>query len=453
MIHISEIIIAVLTAIVALMSSFLLFMLPRPTTPLWWAVKALPTVLSPFLFIASLVFFAAGLIFPSTVITLLAAYCIMIYGTHIFRVTRGPDAVTGFDQAFGDGWAKRISGDQKRSFLRHRLLPLLPRVPEPILRQDVVYHVLPDGDRRLLCDIWEPARGVVRSGLAFIYVHGSAWIGLDKDVGTRTFFKHLAAQGHVIMDIAYRLYPETDITGMVYDVRRAVAWMKANASRYQVDPARVVLGGGSAGGHLSLLTAYTENNDQLRPADLTDVDTRVMGVISLYGPTDLEALYYHTGQNAVYAAKRADPNHTPPDLPVWLKRSMGANYHRLGFDKGNIILPDMFGGEPEELADQYELLSPVTHIHSKCPATLLILGEHDIITSPDATKEFCLRLEQAGVPVVLHLLPQTDHGFDLFMPLTNPAAHNAYYDIERFLGIMSTAPATRYREQVLAEIR
>ena len=49
---------------------------------------------------------------------------------------------------------------------------------------------------------------------------------------------------------AYRLCPEVDIYGMVGDVKRAIAWMKANASRYGVNPEKIVLGGGSAGGHL-----------------------------------------------------------------------------------------------------------------------------------------------------------------------------------------------------------
>ena len=50
-------------------------------------------------------------------------------------------------------------------------------------------------DRRLLCDLWQPLRGVAPSGLALVYLHGSAWYLLDKDFFTRPFFRHLAAQG------------------------------------------------------------------------------------------------------------------------------------------------------------------------------------------------------------------------------------------------------------------
>jgi len=46
-------------------------------------------------------------------------------------------------------------------------------------------------------------------------------------------------------------------------------------------------------------------------------------------------------------------------------------------------------------------------------------------------------LRQAGVPVAMHLLPQTDHAFDLIMPKISPSAHNAIYNVERFLAIMA----------------
>lgn len=56
-----------------------------------------------------------------------------------------------------------------------------------------------------------------------VYLHGSAYCIWDKDFGTHPPFRHLAAQGQVVVDVAYRLFPETDIPGMVEDAKRAVA--------------------------------------------------------------------------------------------------------------------------------------------------------------------------------------------------------------------------------------
>ncbi len=45
------------------------------------------------------------------------------------------------------------------------------------------------------------------------------------------------------------------------------------------------------------------------------------------------------------------------------------------------------------------------------------------------------RLVEEKVPAVMHILPQTDHAFDLVLPRISPSAHNAMYDIERFLAL------------------
>ena len=112
--------------------------------------------------------------------------------------------------------------------------------PEPSWERDIPFWTIPGTDRQLLCDLWRPADSKV-SGLAFIYLHGSGWAALDKDVGTKSFFRHLVAQGHTVMDVAYRLIPEVDIHGMVADAKRAVAWIKAHAEKYGLNPEKIVL--------------------------------------------------------------------------------------------------------------------------------------------------------------------------------------------------------------------
>ena len=124
---------------------------------------------------------------------------------------------------------------------------------------------------------------------------------------------------------------------------------------------------------------------------------------------------------------------------------MGKNYFRLGLDKMDSTdqelqpgtLPPMLGGHPDEKPEAYALFSPVTHVHPHCPPTFIIQGEHDLITSAKATRIFFGKLKEAKVRAVMHMVPQVDHGFDLFLPKVSPSAHVAYYDIERFLGVMA----------------
>ena len=155
--------------------------------------------------------------------------------------------------ALGVNWIDRIPAERRARMVSRWWTGPLPPSPEPRLRGDVPFATVPGTNRVLLCDVWQPPVGVPPSGVAVIYLHGSAYYILDKDCGTRPLFRQLAARGHVVVDVAYRLFPETDVMGMVADAKRAVAWVRGHAAELGIDPDRIVLAGGSAGGHLSLL--------------------------------------------------------------------------------------------------------------------------------------------------------------------------------------------------------
>ncbi|EKU96217.1 esterase/lipase [Leptolyngbya sp. PCC 7375] len=328
----------------------------------------------------------------------------------------------GFAAAFGKDWETRLSPSQQSRLIQRRWQPGLPHSKAPIFKQDISFWTIPGTDRELLCDVWQPADDVERSGLAFIYLHGSGWYLLDKDSGTRAFFKQLTAQGHVVMDVAYRLTPEVDIYGMIGDVKRAVAWMKDNASRYGVNPDRIVLGGGSAGGHLALLAAYTPDNPQLTPSDLVGRDLSVRAVISLYGPTDLRAFYEHANQKRLIGLPKVE-----------IGQPGAATMEKKFSDAGRVDI--LLGGYLHEVPEMYALASPVTHISQDSPPTLLIQGEPDIVAPVTATRELHDRLVENGVPVVNIIFPLTNHAFDLMFP-QSPSAQAALYYLERFLALM-----------------
>lgn len=124
---------------------------------------------------------------------------------------------------------------------------------------------------------------------------------------------------------------------------------------------------------------------------------------------------------------------------------MGEEYYRLGFDKGFVNAGNfapLLGGHPDECPETYALFSPITHIHSGCPPTLLIHGEHDIMAPVNTTRLLRILLLDKKIPTVMHILPQTDHAFDLILPKISPSAHNAFYDVERFMSIMALSKQT-----------
>lgn len=310
----------------------------------------------------------------------------------------------------------------------------------PARRQrDLPFWTVPGTGRPLLCDLWQPPAGQAPTGVGLVYLHSSAWHLADKDLWTRPLFRHLAAQGHVVMDVAYRLCPEVGILGMLADARRAIAWLRANAARHGVDPARIVAMGASAGGQLALLAAYIAGHPDLTPPDLEGADTSVRAVVSCYGLADMRACYRHMERLLPAAETVRRLEATPllaatqgiaaalPGLPV-----AGQLWKLPGMSRTGIVA-SLLGGGPDEVPAMYDLASPLAHAGPHCPPTLLIHGEHDAAIPLPATLALRDRLIAAGVPVESLLLPQTDHLFDLVLPQISPAAWVARRHLDRFL--------------------
>jgi acetyl esterase/lipase len=337
---------------------------------------------------------------------------------YVWRSTRDHK---GFEEAFGPGWSNQIPCDQEKRMVQKRWSGFLKMKasPDPIWERDVPFWTVPGTDRQLLCDIWSPGDGDV-SGLAFVYLHGSSWYYLDKDFGTRPFFRHLVAQGHVVMDVAYRLCPEVDIYGMIGDVKHAVAWMKENASRFGVEPDKIVIGGASAGGHLALLAGYTPEHPAFTPEELKDTDLSVCGIVSYYGQTDLLVEYEYLDLEKLFAGLPPVP--TGPDTVLGMR------------DVGRMDI--LLGGHPQDSPHLYEIASPPTHVHPGSPPTLLIQGDKDLFIPIDATRAHYSKLVEAGVPAVNVVLPWTNHAFDLLFPQLSPPAQSALYDVDRFLALL-----------------
>lgn len=438
-ITIIQVLATVLGCLAALMNIPLFIQFRWPAAAMW-GLKVFTSALSPVLILLGVLIFIVGFATGSDFIKILGLFVVIMYLWHTIIVTRPPLPSGNFQQAFGPDWKNRIDHGLKKHFLSSRRILKLPNVPNSRMEQNFPFSTIPGTQRQLLCDLWQPPLNIAPSGLAFIYLHGSAFYFLDKDLGTRPFFGHLAAQGHVIMDVAYRLFPETDMMGMVHDVKRAICWMKENAGLYGVNPHRIVVGGGSAGGHLALLAAYTASNPKFTPKELQGIDLSVCAVISLYGTTDLEAVYYHTNQHlTTRSIPGRQKKRVPTKMPGWMVKSLGKDFDRLGFNKGfeNAgALAPLLGGHPDECPETYAVFSPINHVHSDCPPTLLIHGEHDIMAPVKSTRLLQQRLLQVKVPVVMHILPQTDHAFDLVLTKISPAAHNSIYDVEQFIALM-----------------
>jgi len=349
-----------------------------------------------------------------------------------------------FGAAFGADWQQHIPSHLKGRMLPQRWTWHLSVASGVNVERDVAFATVPGIDRTLLADVWSPPDDVAPSGLGFIYLHGGGYSAFDKGGPTELWFRHLAAQGHVVMDVAYRLIPETTVPGMQGDVKRAVAWLKRNASRYGINPDHIVLGGGSGGSHLALLAAYAPDHPLFTPEDVRGADLSVRGVVGYYNAGDYRLDSWPNVKKT--ALQRA----VARLLTSLFGRMIGSE---IAVDEtGNWDGKLFFGGSPDAWPELYRQVSPIIHVGPDTPPTLQIVGEHDMYGGARSAAALHAKLQAAGVPAIELRIPRTDHAFDLVLPAVSPAAQTAMYDVDRFLALMASSVDWRAVSVPRAEI-
>jgi len=245
---------------------------------------------------------------------------------------------------------------------------------------DIVYSTIP-GYRPLIVDLYLPPREAGPKPL-ILYIHGGGWVGgHTRHAGALGNFPAtlaaLAAEGFVVASLEYRLAREASFPAQVQDTRAALRFLRGQAAHYGIDPARVGLWGGSAGGHLSALTALSCGDASLDIADAANAPGSecVQAAAIWYGVFDFAAL----------AAAR--PNSADADAAALL----GCN------------------GPCQAAA--YRRASPLTYLDASDPPFLLIHGEGDRVVPVQQSHLAEAAMRAAGVPVTASYIPAVDHSF------------------------------------------
>ena len=158
--------------------------------------------------------------------------------------------------------------------------------------------------------------------------------------------------------------------------------------------------------------------------------------MSFYGIADLTLSYYQW--QARFSGLYSDDSATGMLLTHVARRLMrGTRWWPV---QGKPVVPyhapiGLLGGTPEEIPEIYVLGSPITHVGSHCPPTLLLQGADDIGIVTGA-RHLHSALHKAGVTSIYVEYPDTEHGFDLVCPQISPVAQAATYDLERFLALV-----------------
>jgi acetyl esterase/lipase len=108
---------------------------------------------------------------------------------------------------------------------------------------------------------------------AIVFIHGGGWYQGNRQAYKQEI-REAAKRGYVAATISYRLMlfdeakretttAEPNFPAKIHDDKSAIRWLRANAEKYQIDPDRIGVTGGSAGGHLSLLIGLTDAESDL----------------------------------------------------------------------------------------------------------------------------------------------------------------------------------------------
>ncbi|CAO3576110.1 unnamed protein product [Absidia cylindrospora] len=146
--------------------------------------------------------------------------------------------------------------------------------------------------KRLQLDVYTthpPAAGsshILRPVL--VHIHGGGWQQGTNKICYPFEKMLLSEQNWIVVNIAYRLAPKHPYPAHLYDVKRALRWVKTSIHSYGGNPDFVVLSGDSSGGHLAAMAAVTANEPEWQPG-FESIDTSVCGVISLNGTLNIQA--------------------------------------------------------------------------------------------------------------------------------------------------------------------
>jgi acetyl esterase/lipase len=123
-----------------------------------------------------------------------------------------------------------------------------------------------------------------------VFLHGGGFVfGTKAEPTVDAIRGTLLASGYALASVDYRLTGEAQFPAQLQDVKAAIRWLRANASRFRLQPDAVAVWGTSAGGYLAALAGTSCGVPALEGGDLghADQSSCVQAVVDWFGPSDL----------------------------------------------------------------------------------------------------------------------------------------------------------------------
>jgi acetyl esterase/lipase len=248
-----------------------------------------------------------------------------------------------------------------------------PAMPDNVIFEPNLEYA-PAVGGKLAMDIVRPRDGSSAPHPAVLCIHGGGFRAGARQSYLPLCIK-LAQRGYVAATVSYRLAPKFQFPSPVHDVKAAVRWLRANAAKLGIDPDRIGVTGGSAGGHLALFLGLTPGVAEFEGyGPNLEQSSRVSCVVDYYGPTDFTKSY----GKSVDAAE---------------------------------VLPQFLGGDLEHARPAHRKASPLNWVSPSSAPVLAIHGTKDRYVAIEQSQWLVDRLHAAGVEAELAPMDGSDHGF------------------------------------------
>src|SRR5262245_50047435 len=237
---------------------------------------------------------------------------------------------------------------------------------------------------------------------AVIWIHGGALISGSRKSLSGRFHGELLKQGFVVVSIDYRLAPETKLPAIIEDLRDAHRWVrKAGPKMFQIDPDRMAVAGGSAGGYLTQMSGFC-----VSPRPRTLVSYYGYGDITLPWYSRPDALYRQQPLVSKEEALQAVGTAALSEPPAKNQRGRFYLYCR----QQGIWPKEVAGHDPDEESKWFDRYCPIRNVSAKYPPVMLIHGTKDTDVPYDESKRMDEKLTQAGVRHEFVTVTDAGHG-------------------------------------------
>lgn len=238
-------------------------------------------------------------------------------------------------------------------------------------------------------DIYLP-NDIASSKPVIVSIHGGAFMGCDKsDMQIMPMLEGLK-RGYAVVAVNYRLSWEAKFPALILDVKAAVRWIRANASRYEFDPQRIAAWGGSAGAYLASMLGTSVGIPEMEDIRMGNPEQpcNVQAVVAWFGPTDFLKMDEQLAANGF--CPQEDQSHNGANSPESL----------------------LLGQKITEVPELVKRANPETYIRPGAPPFYLQHGTKDCVVPFQQSVNFAAKLSKTlgGDRVKLELIQDAEHG-------------------------------------------